>query len=80
MRYKTIRNTKLFNKILRSEDKWKSLFTADYELEDKEIPVFAGQLDRITVKTKGVYYDDTGCNGRDFSFVIRPEKEGVINE
>jgi len=71
---KVIRNTKLFEKIMNSEDAWNALFK-DNEgtIEDSRIPVFAGGLDHVDVKKNGIYYYDIGCNGKDFSFVIRKE-------
>lgn len=69
-----IRNTKLFQKIMDSEDRWNVLFKDDVgTLEDMRIPVFFGGLDHIDVKKNGIYFHDIGCNGKDNSFVIRKE-------
>lgn len=74
---KTIRNTKLFNEIsdLTETDgsAWGTLFDEDSNLKDYEIPTLSGGLDHVGRKRKGVYFHDIGCNGRDNSFVIRPE-------
>ena len=68
---KTIRNTKLFNELKKSPQ-WETLFI-EYEIKNQGIPVFFGGLDHIDVKPKGIYFHDIGCNGKDNSFVIRPE-------
>jgi len=79
-----IRNTKLFRE-LKKNPEWKTLFKGvQYpEPKDMDIPTFAGGLDHIDVKPKGIYFHDIGCSrgGRiiDNSFVIRPElKNGWI--
>ena len=78
----TIRNTKLFNE-LRKKPEWDTLFTynevpgypgsQEPNIKDDEIPIFAGGLDHIDVKPKGIYFHDIGCNDRNNSFVVRPE-------
>jgi hypothetical protein len=68
---KTIRNTKLFNE-LKKNSSWETLFDG-IDIKDSEIPVFAGGLDHIDVKTGGIYFHDIGCNNRENSFVIRKE-------
>ena len=72
---KTIRDTKLFDKIKGdNNDAWDALFVDDQgSLENDEIPTFFGGLDHIDTKKRGVYYYDIGCNGNDNSFVVRPE-------
>ena len=70
----TIRNSKLFEKIMNSEDMWNALFKDNMgTIEDSRIPMFFGGLDHIDVKTNGIYFHDIGCNGKDNSFVIRKE-------
>lgn len=71
----TIRNSKLFAKIMNADDKWNALFKDNQgTMEDNRIPVFFGGLDHIDIKAKGIYYHDRGCNGKDNSFVIRMEQ------
>jgi hypothetical protein len=76
---KTIRNTKLFNEIkdLTGTDTevWETLFDEDFCLKDNFIPTLHGGLDHVDRKKTGIYFHDIGCNGKDNSFVIRPEKE-----
>lgn len=69
----TIRNSRLFEE-LKAVPHWETLF-ADNEghTKDPRIPFFAGKLDHIEVKQRGVYFYDSGCNSQDNSFVIRPE-------
>jgi hypothetical protein len=79
----TIRDTKLFNELVEESkmengDTWNALFVDCPEHskivpKNNNIPVFAGGLDHIDVKPRGVYFYDIGCNDRDHSFVIRPE-------
>ncbi len=73
---KTIRDTKLFNEISdlteTEEQAWNVLFD-DYNPKNIEIPWLCGGIDHIDRKEKGIYFHDRGCNGKDNSFVIRPE-------
>lgn len=52
---------------------WTQLFAGAF-LKNMRIPYFAGELDHIEITRKGVYFYDSGCNGRGHSFVIRREK------
>ncbi len=80
---RTIRNTELFNE-LKENPGLDTLFyfyevpgypgSKEPEIKDSEIPVFAGGLDHIDVKEKGVYFHDIGSNDRDNSFVIRKRR------
>lgn len=72
---KIIRDTKLFDKIKDSNyGAWDALFSDDQgTLENEGTPTFFGGLDHIDMKKRGVYYHDIGCNGKDNSFVVRPE-------
>jgi len=80
---KTIRNTKLYQELLEKTE-WNTLFifyeNDAAELKDSEIPTFWGGLDHIETKGNGVYFYDIGSNGRDHSFVIRPEKRKNLEE
>ena len=67
----TIRNTELFLELKRMPE-WETLFD-DTDSRVWEIPFFRGGLDHISVRDKGVYFYDIACNGRDNSFVVRPE-------
>jgi len=76
----TIRNNELFKELKEKYDKgatekelWKTLFKDDFERKDLRIPYFAGGLDHVEVKAKGIYFIDMGANNKDNSFVIRPE-------
>ncbi len=54
---------------------WNALFKDDQgTIEDSRIPVFFGGIDHIDVKANGIYYHDIGCNGKDNTYVIRPEQ------
>lgn len=72
-----IQNTWLFNRVMKSEDKWKVLFTEDFELIDENIPILAGGLDHIVVKENEIQYHDIGCETgsgyRDNSFTLRKD-------
>jgi len=70
---KTIRNTKLFEELV-SNCEWSTLFTnsKNYpEPKDRRLPTLVGGLDHIEQKSKGFYFYDIGCNGKDNSFIIR---------
>ena len=67
----TIRNTELFLELKRMPE-WETLFDGT-NIKDSEIPSLWGGLDHISVKNNGIYFYDIGSNGRDNSFVIRPE-------
>jgi len=73
---KTIRDTELFNEIsdlTETDDQaWSALFEYDNP-KNIETPFLCGGLDHVDRKEKGIYFHDRGCNGKDHSFVIRPE-------
>jgi len=71
---KIIRDTKLFKELKKSENKWKCLFTENFELKNTEIPFFASELDHIEETKKQFVFHDRGSNGKDNSFIIRKEK------
>lgn len=80
---RTIINQKLFDELKsiakKGEDVFSALFTGGPypEVKDEEIPTFAGGLDHVEVKARGIYFYDIGCSRGghqcDASFVIRPE-------
>ena len=73
---KTIRNTEVFNDLIKESKKsdpdyWEVLFDENgHRLHTYRL---AGGLDHVEVKPKGVYFYDRCMNDRDNSFVIRPE-------
>lgn len=70
---KTIRNSKLFHELQKNPE-WETLFqNNEGTLKDNLIPILFGGLDHIEMRKNGVYFIDIGCNGKDNSFVIRPE-------
>lgn len=78
----TIRDTNLFNVLIEESKKENGdIWSAQFVIPENEapymrngnIPFFFGGLDHIDVKAKGVYFHDRGCNGKDNTYVIRPE-------
>ena len=79
-RMKVIRDTKLFE-ALKKEPSLETIRRAWMRAGDMspgpeayyDFSYFAGGLDHIDVKPKGIYFYDIGCNDKDCSFVVRPE-------
>jgi len=79
----TIRDRKLFNELKNVENTdeqtiWNTQFVipendAPY-LKNGNIPSFFGGLDHIKFTRKGIEFHDRGCNGKDNTYVIRPEQ------
>ena len=66
---KSIRDFELWQE-LQEKPEWETLFNEEGERKNVNIPILAGGLDRIVVKTHCVVFCDIGCNGRDNSFMI----------
>jgi hypothetical protein len=71
----TIYDNRLYADLEKNPD-WKTLFGADFNPKNPNIPVLAGGLDHISKTKKYFTFHDIGCNGRDNSFRIsRKEKK-----
>ena len=72
---KTLKDHKLFQELVENPC-WETLFDADYNLKNPNIPVLFGGLDHISKTKKYFVFHDIGCNGRDNSFRIGDAKIG----
>jgi len=71
----TIYDNRLYADLEKNPD-WKTLFGADFNPKNPNIPILFGGLDHISKTKKFFVFHDIGCNGRDNSFRIgRKEKK-----
>jgi len=74
-----VKNPKLYQKIVKADDKWRALFADDEgTLEDDRIPLLEGGLDHIEEKADRIIFVDIGLSKNDGRYV--DSTFAVINE